>query len=231
MLVADVLGEVLAGEPSRPNWAEQLTAWATLAAAVIVAATAAFAAWQLRDARRTRHAQLLIELSRRWDEPGFVDAQRLFGRQTKGDLVDLITTIYQKGGQEPDLKLFTTIEAIPNFWETLAILHSERAVSLAVADKMWGTAIRRSWAAWRPAIMHLRAVTRTPSTYEYFEELASAVGRHRRGKELRKRALPIFRARKRGPVKSVRTRVQVRYLLLRRTIADYPRIGVSRRRR
>jgi hypothetical protein len=63
-----------------PNWAEQVTAIATvvLALGVFGAVTAAvFAAQQVREERRTRQAQMAAEFFRRWNEESLVEARRM----------------------------------------------------------------------------------------------------------------------------------------------------------
>ena len=73
-----------------PDWAAKMTAWGTLATALILGVTG-FVVWrQLRDAKKTRHGGLLADLSRRWDEPLMVESQRLFARYSTSGIVDLV---------------------------------------------------------------------------------------------------------------------------------------------
>lgn len=65
-----------------PNWAEQVTALSTavLAFGVIGAAAAAvLGAHQVRETRRSRHAQTAAEFLRRWNENALVEARQLIG--------------------------------------------------------------------------------------------------------------------------------------------------------
>jgi hypothetical protein len=68
-----------------PNWAEQVVAIATAVLALGVfgaVAAAVFGAQQVREARRTRQAQMAAEFFRRWNEDSLVEARRLIARFT-----------------------------------------------------------------------------------------------------------------------------------------------------
>jgi len=227
--------------PPGPDWASQLTAWATLSTAIILGLTALVVWRQLRDAKKTRHAALLTDISRRWDEPALVAATKAFARYFTDELVELVNDVYgpSEGGQakrssrgrwpslaalkppwrtesiqtEREVSAFTELEPILNLWETIAVLQKDGAFSLELVDEMWGAAIWKSWTSWKPAIERLRDLTRTRETYYYFQELAKDLRTLDRRKRLARRLGAILRTRRRGPGKTIRTRVQVWYLL------------------
>src|SRR5436309_8877857 len=63
-----------------PNWAEQITAIATavLALGALGAGVAAvFAGQQVREARRSRQAQMAAEFFRRWNDDALTETRRL----------------------------------------------------------------------------------------------------------------------------------------------------------
>jgi len=106
---------------------------ATAATAGILAATALFVGRQLRDARRTRHAGLLVELSRRWDDAAFLESQKLAADYPTAALLDLIELLYgDQVSSDDQLEELASkraadlqkLEAIPNFWETIGVLHA-----------------------------------------------------------------------------------------------------------
>ena len=116
-----------------PDWAAVTTAVATAATAGILAATALFVGRQLRDARRTRHAGLLVELSRRWDDAAFLESQKLAADYPTAALLDLIELLYgDQVSSDDQLEELASkraadlqkLEAIPNFWETIGVLHA-----------------------------------------------------------------------------------------------------------
>lgn len=199
-----------------PNWAEILAAVSTFGAMLIVGGTAWYARGQLNDARRTRDGQLLIELSRRWEEPLVIEAQKLFARYTGKGIIKLIDDVYDpSGAKEKEAAAFTALEAIPNLWETLGVLNAEKAISLSVIDRMWGEAIKKSWTNWQKPIEHLRAVTKTPTTYGNFERLAGDLREYEPKKRLVRRLLGVLGMRKWRPPKEVRLRKHLRDLLHR----------------
>src|SRR6266545_7326945 len=131
---------------ARPDWATVTGAVATAVASFVLIVTAIFAARQLRDARRTRHGQLLTDLSRRWDEPLIVESQRVFSRYRTEQIVALVEKVYEAGGTtEQEVKDLATLEALPNLWETIGVMQIEGAISLSVIDRMWGAAITGAW--------------------------------------------------------------------------------------
>ncbi len=66
-----------------PNWAEQVTAIATSVGALgLLGAIGAaiFAGQQVREARKSRPAQMAAEFFRRWNDDALVEARRLIAR-------------------------------------------------------------------------------------------------------------------------------------------------------
>jgi len=198
---------------------------ATAATAGILAATALFVGRQLRDARRTRHAGLLVELSRRWDDAAFLESQKLAADYPTAALLDLIELLYgDQVSSDDQLEELASkraadlqkLEAIPNFWETIGVLHAERAISTSVVERMWGAALLAEWATWKEPIERLRELRGTDSAYIYFQEIADAVEAFEREQRLRRRLAARLRARQRGPGKALKTDVHARILLHRR---------------
>jgi hypothetical protein len=179
-----------------PDWAAITTAVATAVTAIVLGGTAILARRTLRDAQNTRHANVLTELSRRWDDPHIVQSVKLFARYKRADLVSLIETIYdERKPSDQELFDFATLEAIPNLWETVAILQSEGAFPLSMVEKMWGAAIASAWDAWEAAIKRLRELTDTPTTYCHFERLATALRNQEESRLGARRVWPLFGAR------------------------------------
>jgi hypothetical protein len=101
-----------------PDWAEITSAISAAVTTLIVGATAVFALRGLRDARRTRDGQLVSDLSRRWDEPLTVQAQKLFADYTTEGIVTLVHRVYEGGGAtDQEVAEYTALEALPNLWK------------------------------------------------------------------------------------------------------------------
>jgi hypothetical protein len=164
------------------DW-DALTAVSTL---VIAAGTAALvigvvvALVTLGDARKTRHGSLLTDLSRRWDEPVIVESQRLFAALTTRGIIELVNKLYESGkATDEDRAQFTALEAVPNFWELLGVLHRDGAIDTRVIDRMWGDAIRNAWRDWQSPVNRLRELTELPATYSNFQKLADDLRKYR----------------------------------------------------
>lgn len=200
------------------DWAGQLTAWATLASAVflglsalILGLTAYFvgnqakiaveqqrdAIEQRRDAKRTRHAELIVNLSRRWDE--IMRSMQLFSAYRKERLVELVRELYGgrrreprepasllmrlrryarhrlRGAQRVDegpINDFITLIELPALIEAIGVLERDGGLGLNVIDALWGSTIVSAWATWKDAVLEMRDLTETRTTFENFERLA-----------------------------------------------------------
>ena len=133
-------------ETSGPDWAAQLTALATLASAPILGVTAIFlrraaraAVEQLDDARNTRHAQLIVNLSRHWNE--VKRAAQLFSAYPERKLLELVLQLY--GGRPTDYPVddFITLIEPPALIETIGVLEQEGGLALNLVDDLWGSTI------------------------------------------------------------------------------------------
>lgn len=157
-------------------WATILIAFGTLASAAILGITAVYiyrsaqnALLTLEDARKTRHAELVTDLSRRWDEPLIEDSRKLFGRVTSEELVEIVNEFYDTGEND---HVYYKLIAWPNLIETIGVLESDGAISPEVIHQMWGGGIIVAWAGWCDAIQTLRDRAERPTTYLNFGRLA-----------------------------------------------------------
>jgi hypothetical protein len=197
-------------EAPDPDWAVRLTAWATVASAVflglsalILGLTAFFvgrqakiAVQQQEDAKRTRHAELIVNLSRRWDE--IMRSMQLFSTYREKRLLELVRKLYgpeqsqskpnalavrlvqrmrrRFGGaermDESPINDFITLIELPALIETIGVLERDGGLALSVISGLWGSTITSAWTTWKAAVVEMRELTGTPTTYENFERLA-----------------------------------------------------------
>lgn len=151
--------------------------WLTFAVILVSAILAGLA---ILDARRTRDGQLVADLSRRWDEPAIIRSQRMFARYTSAGIVDLVEKIYDTHtATDAERRHFITLEAVPNFWETLGALEASHAVSIRAIHRIWGEAIIAAWVEWEPALRRLRDLTGVPTSYSNFEALAAKLAKEK----------------------------------------------------
>jgi hypothetical protein len=127
----------------------------------------------------TRHAQLLEESTRRWDEKLIRDAIRDYSRCTPAELRDLVLAAYR----DRDVRAISALERLeplPNFFELLGGLHGHgSSLPLELVDRFWASAVVTAWRDWSPAIEAWRQHSGIPTIYQRFETLANALGRRR----------------------------------------------------
>jgi hypothetical protein len=168
-----------------PTWADQTTAIATGATALILLITAFFALRGVEDARRTRHGQLVLDLTRQWDQPTVIEAGELHAALGKGAIVELLQRVFERQAQdtpsdpeiEADLETYWKLMAIPNLIDMIGVLESEGVISARLVHKMWGPLILSAWDAWGGddgGLAELRTHYRqyAEETFAYFERLA-----------------------------------------------------------
>ena len=134
-----------------PNWAEQLTAIATVVSAVgwlsaVVAAL--FAAQQVREARHTRQAQVGADFVRRWDEEPLVETRRLVaGFRTSEDLQAAFLRYVETNAPEAYL-LYRELD----YYEQLGALEHLGAVNFELVRLLLGRRLVDRWEMWKPSI-------------------------------------------------------------------------------
>jgi hypothetical protein len=185
------LAWVLASEPvapAGPDWTAQTSAIATAGATAIILLTALYAARQLKDARRTRHGQLLADISRRFDEPAISESYRLYVAQTDAGIAALIDKLYGAGQKPTDKEIadYLIIARLPNLWETIGVLEREAAIPLELVDQTWGDPIRGSWDDWKPRVAQLRELCGTDKVYSNFQRLAEDLQKSKRHRRFRR---------------------------------------------
>jgi hypothetical protein len=181
------------------DWLAWIEAVASLVTLCVVVATAVFAYFALKDAKRTRHAQLATELIRHWTEPEAVKGRALYGagEYTAQDIADLVAKLFGPPGSAvtaDERSDWDMLALWANQVEFIGVLASEKAITPEVIYKMWGGGIQTAWKAWEPAVMRLREYDGEPDTYQYFQEIALKMRKIGRQRE-RERLAPSASAR------------------------------------
>jgi len=149
------------------NWTEQLTAIATAVGAIgllgaIVAAV--YAGQQVREARRSRQAQIAAEFLRRWDEDALVDARRLIDRFQTPQEVSAAFQQYVASGAPEAYVLYRELD----YFEQLGALEQRGAFDFELIRLLLGRTLTTRWGMWKPAIEAAHGA----GTYPMFEALA-----------------------------------------------------------
>ena len=134
-----------------PNWAEQVVAVATAVLALGVfgaIGAAAFGAQQVREARRTRQAQMAAEFFRRWNEDSLVEARRLIASfATREELASAFRRYVTENAPEAYV-IYRELD----YFEQLAALERSGAVDLALIKSLIRRTLIARWEMWSPAL-------------------------------------------------------------------------------
>jgi hypothetical protein len=125
---------------------------------------AVFAAQQVREARKSREAQMAAEFFRRWNEDPLVEARRMVQQfKSPEELCEAFTAYVSTGGPEAYV-LYRELD----YFEQLAALESLGAFDLELIKLLLGRTLIERWEMWRPAIHQAHG----EGTYPMFESLA-----------------------------------------------------------
>lgn len=189
---------------------EALGTWVIGAATLILAASVIVAWFALRDAKKTRHAELLAEFSLRWDGDDIDDSAALgreFGAQGLAELSD---RLYGPKAVDPrasadelqkyraNLADWFKVIRWPNLIETIGVMVRAGALPHRLVYRTWGGTIIEEWRHYweRPAVAH-RIHKNDDDAFKYFEWLAKRMERERKWERRRTKLL------RRGSTRSV----------------------------
>jgi hypothetical protein len=153
------------------NWSE-VTAIATCALAIGLIGgfvAAVFAAQQVREARRSREAQMAAEFFRRWNEDPLVEARRLVSRFKSPDELRDAFAAYVAADAPEAYVLYRELD----YFEQLAAMESRGAFDLELIKLLLGRTLIERWEMWRPALHQAHG----PGVYPLFEALTEKLGR------------------------------------------------------
>jgi hypothetical protein len=147
------------------NWSE-VTAIATAILAVSLLGgigAAIFAAQQVREARRSREAQMAAEFIRRWNEDALIESRRLVGRFDSAEELRQAFASYVAEDADEAYVLYRELD----YFEQLGALESLGAIDLELIKLLLGHSLIERWELWRPALHEAHG----PGVYPMFESL------------------------------------------------------------
>jgi hypothetical protein len=153
------------------DWAE-VTAIATsiLAIGLLGAfAAAVFAARQVREAQKSREAQMAAEFFRRWNEDPLVQARRMVGRFKSPEELGQAFAAYVAADAPEAYVLYRELD----YFEQLAALERQGAFDFELIKLLLGRTLIDRWEMWQPAIEHAYGSV----VYPLFQELAEKLQR------------------------------------------------------
>jgi hypothetical protein len=151
-----------------PNWAEWITAGAT----IFVAVGLLFASAAIKESRHSRHSSIAADMARRWNGQDLAEARRSIKQLTPEELYER----YQSLSNSDDERFFV-LERLVAFFEELAALEAFGWISIEWIDATLGTAVMEGWDAWRLVIDTEYSID--PYAFQYFPALSRKLHRRR----------------------------------------------------
>ncbi len=151
------------------TWTDIVTAIAALFTFGVLTFAAFYARHQLHSLERTREAQLLSDLSRRWDEELLGESRQAVEKYKDG------TKLKQalKELKENNNKQYYVLLRLPDFYEDLGLLVTNKCLSPQLAKDMFGTVIKYHYARYKSTIQFMRGKYKDKTIYKFFEDLAN----------------------------------------------------------
>jgi hypothetical protein len=147
---------------------------ANLLNAVAVTIGVAFAAAQIRDYRRQRRRDTMVELVRSFQSPAFTRALRRINGLPDGASLQQIREGWGADGEDAVFLVGLT-------WESLGVLVFRREITLDLMDDLFSGAISISWRKLSAFVAEDRRVMGRDTVWEWFEWLADRMRDHERG--------------------------------------------------
>ena len=121
---------------------------------------------QIRDVRRTRDAQITIDISRRWDEEPLVSARLKVNKLgTDQAVCSEILSLQRRRSRE-----YYELLSEPNYFEDLGILCESGALNRGMIRESFGALVAKRYDRWKLAVDELRKAD--ADNYKHFEDLA-----------------------------------------------------------
>ena len=155
-----------------PNWAEQVTAIATLVlaiGAVGAIGAAIFAGQQVREARIGRQAEVAADFFRRWSDDDMVETRRLVASYSSADALRDALLRHVAANDTEAYVLFRELD----YFEQLGAMEQHGGFDFELVRLLLGRRLVDRWELWRPSIDALGG----PQVYPLFDRLARKMER------------------------------------------------------
>jgi len=150
-----------------PNWAEQVTAIATVVlaiGAVGAIGAAIFAGQQVREARIGRQAEVAADFFRRWSDDDMVETRRLVASYASPDALRDALLRHVAANDTEAYVLFRELD----YFEQLGAMEQHGGFDFELVRLLLGHRLIDRWELWRPSIDALGG----PQVYPLFDHLA-----------------------------------------------------------
>ena len=155
------------------TWPDVVTAIAAALSFFILLAAAIIAKREINCIDRTREAELLVDLSRRWNEEQLTESRKA-ARKYKSDaeLRDAIQRLRENNDKE-----YYDLVRLPDFFEALGVLVNSSCLSKQLTKDLFGTVTKYYYKLYGPTIEYLREVHNDKNIYIWFDDLADRLNK------------------------------------------------------
>jgi hypothetical protein len=163
-----------------PTWTDEVTAVATAVTAVgVVAAVVgvflakeqvARAKEEIQEGIKGRHADIAIDMSRRWDEDGMLEARNSYTGLNGTQVLDLFKSLLESNDDDK-LHQYFKMQRVGNYFEDFAVLEKFDLVALEWINDTVGGAAIQYWKRLEPSVVEDRRTQRT--LYENWGKLVA----------------------------------------------------------
>lgn len=154
-----------------PLWTDIVIAVAAALTVVILLAAAVFAWCEVHCIERTREAQLLADLSRRWNGEQLTEARKAARNyKNSAELKEAV----QKARENNDKEYYYLVR-LPDFFEALGVLVKSGCLSKRLTKDLFGTVLKYYYELYGPTIQYLREIHDDENIYTWFDDLVKSI--------------------------------------------------------
>jgi hypothetical protein len=155
------------------TWPDIVTAVAAALSFFVLLAALLVAKREITCIDRTREAELLAELSRRWNEEQLTASRKAALNYKSG--AELKKAV-QKLRESKDKEYYDLVR-LPDFFEALGVLVSSSCLSKQLTKDLFGTAIKHYYDLYGPTIQYLCKIHGDKNVYIWFDKLVNELSR------------------------------------------------------
>ncbi len=150
------------------TWPDVVIAITAALTFIILLVAAIIAKRELNCIDRTREAELLTELSRRWNEEQLTESRKAARKYKSGAELKEAVQIARGNNDEEYYKLVR----LPDFFEALGVLVNRSCLSKELTKDLFGTVVKHYYEIYGPTIWYLREIHNDKNIYTWFDDLA-----------------------------------------------------------
>lgn len=155
------------------TWPDIVTAVAAALAFFILLAAVIIAKREIGCIDRTREAELLVDLSRRWNEEQLTKSRKAARNYKSGaELKEAVQKLRENNDEE-----YYDLVRLPDFFEALGVLVNSSCLSKQLTKDLFGTVIKYYYSLYGPTIQYLREIHDDKNIYIWFDDLVDKLNK------------------------------------------------------